>query len=144
MKKISFLLTTITVLFIGQSRALAHYRSASLTVNIHCANCDKGQIIVNLFTKEGQTFKKPAMQRTLKIGTDNSVTFIGLPYGENSVLAFYDKNNNNGLDHNLGIPAEPLGRGNGWRFSLFSAEPAFEKTKFIFSENNQTITIEIN
>lgn len=107
---------------------------------------DTGQAIANLFLKGESLKEKPTHQLISKIVDGKAVfEFDNLPYGDYAVIIFHDENSNNDLDHNwLGMPSEPLGYSNGWSFSLFSGMPTFEKLKFHFSQNNNSISIEVN
>ena len=113
-----------------------------LVVKIQNIEHVNGKIIVNIFTKEKDEMDNPYLQKSIQIsGKEIAVVFKDLPFSEYSILAIHDKNDNGKLDHSFGFPAEPLGWSTGWRFSLFSGMPTFEKTKFTFSATNNKIFI---
>ena len=72
--------------------------------------------------------------------------FQGLPAGDYAVVVVHDQNDNQTIDHNrLGFPQEPLGFSNGFRLSLLSGMPTFEKLRFHFSPERdaQTVTVTV-
>lgn len=114
----------------------------TLRVNIKNIESDEGKMVVRVYTEEKDDMNDPYLQKTFQISdTEAAVLFEDLPYAEYSVLVIHDQNSNGKLDHSFGLPAEPLGWSTGWKFSLFSGLPTFKKTKFSFSEANNTISI---
>ncbi len=106
---------------------------------------NNGQSVANLFVKGESLKKKPTHQIISKIIDGKAVfEFKDLPFGDYAVILWHDKNANGDLDHSFGMPSEPLGYSNHWRFSLFSGMPTFVKLKFNFSNQSNSITIKVN
>jgi len=116
-----------------------------LTVTITNIKSTKGQIIARLFRKSDDIMGKPHLQISKAISKKEEVVkFENLSYGDYVVFAIHDENKNKTLDHNfLGLPQEPFGFSNSWNFSLISGMPTYKKTKFTFSETNNSITIKV-
>ena len=65
-----------------------------------------------------------------------------LAYGPYAMVVFHDENDNGTLDHNvLRLPAEPLGFSKGFKLSLFSGMPNFEKLRFDFTVDSMPLEI---
>jgi uncharacterized protein (DUF2141 family) len=106
---------------------------------------NKGQAIANLFVKGESLKKKPAHQLISKIVDGKAIfEFSDLPFADYAVIVFHDKNANSDLDHSWGMPSEPLGYSNNWRFSLFAGMPTFEKLRFNYSQQSNSITLKVN
>ncbi|MFN7146402.1 MAG: DUF2141 domain-containing protein, partial [Myxococcota bacterium] len=56
--------------------------------------------------------------------------FPDLAEGAYALVVFHDTNDNGAIDHRFGWPAEPLGFSGGFRLSLTSGRPTFEKLRF--------------
>ena len=106
---------------------------------------DIGSVQANLFRRGDDLFKPPPLKSRGRIKKGKGVlVFRHLPYGQYAITAFQDRNNNADLDHNIfRFPAEPLGFSNGFRFSLTSGMPTFEKLKFLFSPQSGRIRITV-
>lgn len=121
--------------------------SSQQKLNVYAENfkTDNGQAVANLFLKGESLKKKPAHQLVSKIVDGKTVfEFTNLPYGDYAVIVFHDKNANGDLDHSWGMPSEPIGYSNDWSFSLFTGMPTFEKLKFNYSQQNNSITVKVN
>lgn len=121
--------------------------SSQQKLNVYAENfkTDNGQAVANLFLKGESLKKKPAHQLISKIVDGKTVfEFTNLPYGDYAVIVFHDKNANGDLDHSWGMPSEPIGYSNDWSFSLFTGMPTFEKLKFNYSQQNNSITVKVN
>lgn len=106
---------------------------------------NNGQAIANLFVKGESLKKKPAHQLISKIINGKAIFyFTDLPFGDYAVIVFHDKNANGDLDHSWGMPSEPLGYSNNWSFSLFTGMPSFEKLRFHYSQQSNSITLKVN
>lgn len=106
---------------------------------------NQGQAIANLFIKDESLKKKPAHQLISKIADGKAVfEFSDLTFDDYAVIVFQDKNANGDLDHSWGMPSEPLGYSNNWSFSLFTGMPTFEKLKFNYSQQSNSITLKVN
>jgi len=106
---------------------------------------DRGQAIANLFREGQDVFGKPFMRIAAKIDRGKAtLMFAGLPPGNYAVTVFHDENGNNDLDHNfLRMPAEPLGFSNGFKLSLLSGMPSFEKLRFTFGADTKPLEISV-
>jgi uncharacterized protein (DUF2141 family) len=116
-----------------------------LVVKVDGLKTIKGELVVKLFRKEDDLFGEPFLQQ-IKTVTELTamVEFTGVPYSSYAVFAFHDENNNGTLDHNwMHLPDEPMGWSNQWHFRLFTGMPTFDKTKFVFSQENSWITISL-
>jgi uncharacterized protein (DUF2141 family) len=135
------------VLAIGLAYTAAfsqNHQRHTLTVYAENFKNNTGQSVANLFVKGESLKQKPAHQLISKILNGKAVfEFKDLAYGEYAVILWHDKNANADLDHSFGMPSEPLGYSNGWNFSLFSGMPSFEKLKFSFSDQTDSITIKL-
>lgn len=106
---------------------------------------DRGQAVASLFREGQDIFGKPFARVATKVdrGTATFV-FPGMPHGNYAVTVFHDENGNNDLDHNfLNMPAEPLGFSNGFKLSLFSGMPSFEKLRFTFGAETKPQEISV-
>ncbi|MBI3806316.1 MAG: DUF2141 domain-containing protein [Nitrospirae bacterium] len=113
----------------------APQEQGDLVVHVSGFNSEQGQAIANLFRTQDDIFGKPYVRVVAPIQQGKaSLIFPQLPYGVYAVTAFHDENGNNELDHNvLRLPAEPLGFSNGFKLSIFSGMPSFEKLRFTFA-----------
>lgn len=104
-----------------------------------------GQAIGNLFREGDDVFEKPYLRVVAGIQQNTAtLVFPSLPQGSYAVTVFHDENGNNDLDHNfLRLPAEPLGFSNGFKLSLFSGMPSFEKLRFSFGPDFQPLEISV-
>ena len=106
---------------------------------------DRGQAIASLFREGEDVFHKPYLRAVAKIEQGKAtLVFPHLEYGNYAIIVFHDENGNNDLDHNiLHFPAEPLGYSNGFRFTLFSGMPNFNKLHFAFGAHAKPIEIAV-
>lgn len=104
---------------------------------------DRGQAIASVFREGQDIFKKPHLRVQADIDQGKAtLVFPQMEYGNYAVIVFHDENGNNDLDHNLlRFPAEPLGYSNGFRFTLFSGMPKFEKLQFSFGAHARPIEV---
>lgn len=105
----------------------------------------RGQAIANLFREGDDIFDKPYVRVAANIQHNIvKLIFPNLAQGSYAVTVFHDENGNNDLDHNfLRFPAEPLGFSNGFKLSLFSGMPSFEKLRFSFGPDFQPLEISV-
>lgn len=106
---------------------------------------ERGQAVANLFRDGEDVFHKPYRRVTAKIEVGKAVlVFPALQHGTYAITMFHDENGNNDLDHNIfHIPAEPLGFSNGFKLSLFSGLPSFEKLRFNFGPEGKALEITV-
>ena len=104
---------------------------------------DRGQAAANLFRAGDNVLHQPYIRVTAHIHDGKAtLTFPNLAYGSYAVSVLHDINGNNKVDHNLaGMPAEPLGFSNGFKLSLFSGLPSYEKLRFEFSADSNSLEI---
>ena len=116
-----------------------------LVIHVNGLTHDRGQAIASLFREGDDIFGKPYARVAGGIQQNKAtLTFSGLPHGNYAVTVFHDENSNNDLDHNvLHFPAEPLGFSNGFKLSLFSGMPSFEKLRFAFGANAEPLEIPV-
>ena len=139
-----FIITTIAfiMLMITDGYSQTEKSSGNLTFKISGFSENSGQVIVELFRREDKVPTKPF--KLIKTGiSEKSATAVAenLPFGEYAAIIVHDKNSNGIIDHQFGMPAEPLRYTNDWKLSLFSGMPTFEKLKFAFSASDCQITI---
>ena len=107
----------------------------------------QGFIQVALYQKEDDFLNFERVFRSVSAPAEEGVTMVvleDLPAGEYAIAIFHDENGNNELDHNvLGMPAEPLGFSNGFRLSLLSGLPSFEKLCFSFADDAKPVEISV-
>ncbi|MBI3562357.1 MAG: DUF2141 domain-containing protein [Gammaproteobacteria bacterium] len=118
---------------------------ADLQIHVTGFAHDRGQVIASLFSDGHDVFGKPD-RRVVGTIQQNQATLIfpHLPYGSYAMTVFHDENSNNDLDHNfLHLPAEPLGFSNGFKLSLFSGMPSFEKLSFVFAADTKPVEITV-
>ena len=110
--------------------------TGSLSFNVIGFTDNSGQLLIQLFHKEDKVPTHPFKQiKAAIINKKANVIIENLPYGDYAAIFVHDKNSNGKIDHNLGIPSEPLGYTNNWKLSLFSGMPSFDKLKFTFSSS---------
>ncbi|MBL4887519.1 MAG: DUF2141 domain-containing protein [Flavobacteriaceae bacterium] len=147
MKKNTIVVLRIVLLFMSYNLIIAQNTSSKgiLTVKINNIKTKNGKIIVKLFKKGDAIFGTPFLQLTAGITNDVAeVKFEDLSFANYVVFAFHDKNNNAIVDHNLlGFPTEPMGFSNHWNFNLLSGMPTYKKTNFLFSKENNSISIKV-
>lgn len=116
-----------------------------LVINAGGFGHERGQAVANLFREGDDVFHKPYLRVTTKIEAGKAVlVFPALQHGTYAITMFHDENGNNDLDHNIfHIPAEPLGFSNGFKFSLFSGLPNFEKLRFEFGPEGKAVEITV-
>ena len=134
----------LTVCLLGTATA-ADVPREGIVVHVSGFTHAGGQAIGNLFREGDDVFGKPYVRVVAGIQQNTAtLVFPGLPQGSYAVTVFHDENGNNDLDHNfLRFPAEPLGFSNGFKLSLFSGMPSFEKLRFSFGPDFQPLEISV-
>jgi uncharacterized protein (DUF2141 family) len=119
--------------------------SDTLTIYATHLSSDEGNVIAKLYRESDPFPSKPFMETSVNISDGKAtIVFSTISYGSYAAILCHDKNSNGKIDHNfLGIPAEPLGFSNGWKLTLFSGMPSFNKLKFDFSPQTKEFNIEI-
>ena len=121
----------------------ADQAQADLTVHVNGFAHERGQAIASLFRDGEDVFGKPYIRLAAEIQQGKAtLVFRNVAPGNYAVIAFHDENGNNDLDHNfLRLPAEPLGFSNGFKLSIFSGMPSFEKLRFAFTLDGKPLEI---
>ena len=137
----------ITALCLTLTPVWAGAEPAKLVVQVSGFTHARGHALANLF-REGDDVLKPeqAYRRTsAEIYDGNAtVTFVDLAFGKYAVVVFHDENDSGTLDHNfMRLPAEPLGFSNGFKISVFSGMPSFEKLNFSFAADTLPLKISV-
>jgi uncharacterized protein (DUF2141 family) len=104
----------------------------------------RGHAIAKLFLPGENVLRHGHQQARADIqGGEATFTFPSLPYGNYAVVVFHDENDNGEIDHGALGPKEPIGFSNGFRLSLVSGLPTFEKLKFAFGPEHSRIEIRV-
>lgn len=143
MKKL--IVISIILLFASFNASVkSQQKSGNLTFNISGFADNSGQALVQLFRKTDKVPTKPFKVVISKILNRNAhVVISNLEYGEYAAIIVHDQNANGHIDHSWGIPSEPLGYTNGWKLTIFSGMPTFEKLKFKFDESEKCYLIDL-
>ncbi len=125
--------------------ALAQDQSGLLTAVVKNFSHDRGQVVAHLFAEGSDVMKvETALKRVTTKIEDGQASFIfpDLKYGKYAISVFHDEDGNDDLKHSFfGFPTEPLGFSGGFKMSLFSGLPSFEKLQFSFSSGTDKIEI---
>jgi uncharacterized protein (DUF2141 family) len=114
------------------STALSQNRG-TLTVEVLNFKNQTGTAALSLFRESDAIPKKPYLKVSAAIVGGKAIFVMeDVAFGEYAAIAFHDENENEILDHKFGMPNESMGFSNGWKLSLFSGMPTFEKLKFHF------------
>jgi uncharacterized protein (DUF2141 family) len=137
----------LSILLLPLQMAVAGEPAGDLTLQVGGFANDHGQVVANLF-REGDDVMKPdkayLQVRATISGSPAQLVFRNLKYGKYAITAFHDENGNGTLDHNLlHFPAEPLGFSNQFQLGMFSGLPSFEKLKFDFKPEAETVSISV-
>jgi uncharacterized protein (DUF2141 family) len=105
---------------------------ASLRVVVHGFKHERGQAVARLYRPDQNVLSRDPFRRvTAPIrGAEAVCEFPSLSPGWYALVAFHDETGGGQINHKLGFPVEPLGFSNGFRLSLASGRPTFEKLKF--------------
>lgn len=137
--------SVVSALVLVIAAANAEVPRKDIIIHVNGFTHARGQAIANLFREGGDVFGKPYARVAANIQhTTATLTFPDVPPGSYAVTVFHDENGNNDLDHNfLRFPAEPLGFSNGFKLSLFSGPPSFEKLRFDVGPDFQPLEISV-
>lgn len=116
----------------------------TLTVVVKHELPASGQVKVSVFNSQSTFLKSPYAQKQTHVGTEGEtiINFENLPAGDYAVSAIHDQDANGKLNRNfIGKPREPFGFSNNVRVRF--APPAFDKTKFTVTEQDETIVIDL-
>lgn len=118
-------------------------QNSNLVVTVSGLKNNTGLLTVELYNSEGKFLKKAfkTVSSTIKSNTA-TVTFIGIPKAEYTVMAYHDENNNKKLDKNfIGMPKEAVACSNNAKG--FMGPPKYEDAKFTISTDSK-ISIKMN
>lgn len=109
-------------------------RTSELTVNITGFDHEEGIVIAQIYRVSDTLWEFPHKEVSAAISNEKAVVnFENLKWGEYALFVFHDENSNGIVDHTwYRFPAEPMGFSNGFRISLLTPVPTFEKMKFDF------------
>lgn len=118
-------------------------QNSNLVVTVSGLKNNTGLLTVELYNSEGKFLKTAfkTVSSTIKSNTA-TVTFIGIPKAEYTVMAYHDENNNKKLDKNfIGMPKEAVACSNNAKG--FMGPPKYEDAKFTISTDSK-ISIKMN
>jgi uncharacterized protein (DUF2141 family) len=111
--------------------------SASLVIEAEGFTSDGGHALARLYRPGMAVTGEPWMTITAPIVSGRArLEFPPIPVGDYAAVVAHDRNDNGRIDHRLGFPSEPLGFSNGFRLSLFSGLPTFERLRLTLTENS--------
>ena len=103
-----------------------------------------GHAIAKLFAPGDNVLGPGRWQASMPVEGGSAVfRFKELPAGRYAVVVFHDENDNGIIDHGLLGPSEPLGFSGGFRLSLLSGRPDFERLKFDFKPPTQRLELQV-
>lgn len=104
----------------------------------------RGHAVAKLFATGDNVLGTGRWQMSSSIyGGAAMFRFEALPAGSYAVVVFHDENDNGVIDHGLLGPSEPLGFSGGFRLSLVSGRPDFERLKFDFKPPAQMLELQV-
>jgi uncharacterized protein (DUF2141 family) len=118
-------------------------QNSNLTVTVSSIKNNTGLLTVELYNAEGKFLKTSykTVSSAIKLNTV-TVTFIGIPKAEYTVMAFHDENKNGKLDKNfIGMPKEAVACSNNAKG--FMGPPKYEDAKFTITADSK-ISIKMN
>ena len=123
----------------------AQQQNGDLTVLATGFASNQGHSIARLYypgsdlTRKGTREVKAAIQNG-----QSTVVFAALPAGDYAIVVFHDADDNDTVDHNfIRLPVEALGFSNGFRVTLTSGMPNFEKLRFTHGGKAQTVQLSV-
>lgn len=124
--------------------ACSQVHAASLNIEVLGVSNTEGQIVISVYTSEGQFLKTPLVSKTVPARSPStSLHLTDLPNGSLAVGVFHDQNSNKKLDTNfIGIPKEPNGVSNNALGKY--GPPKFNDAKFDLNDANMSISITLH
>lgn len=118
-------------------------QNSNLTVTVSSIKNNTGLLTVELYNAEGKFLKKSYKTVSSAIKSNTAtITFIGIPKAEYTVMAFHDENKNGKLDKNfMGMPKEAVACSNNAKG--FMGPPKYEDAKFTITADSK-ISIKMN
>lgn len=103
-----------------------------------------GHAIAKLFAPGDNVLGPGRWQASMPVEAGTAVfRFKELPAGRYALVVFHDENDNGIIDHGVLGPSEPLGFSGGFRLSLVSGRPDFERLKFDFKPPTQRLELQV-
>jgi uncharacterized protein (DUF2141 family) len=118
-------------------------QNSNLSVTVSGIKNNTGLLTVELYNTKGKFLKTPykSISSVIKSNT-GTLTFIEIPKGEYSIMAYHDENNNRKLDKNfMGMPKEAVACSNNAKG--FIGPPKYEDAKFTITTDSK-ISIKMN
>ena len=117
-------------------------QNSNLTVTVLGIKNSTGLLTVELYNAKGKFLKSSYKTISSAIKSNAAtLTFIGIPNAEYTVMTYHDENNNGKLDKNfIGMPKEAVACSNNAKG--FMGPPKYEDAKFTISGDSK-ITIKI-
>ena len=118
-------------------------QNSNLTVTVLGIKNNTGMLTVELYNAKGKFLKTPYKTVSSPIKSNAAtITFIGIPNTEYTVMTYHDENNNGKLDKNfIGMPKEPVACSNNAKG--FMGPPKYEDAKFTITADSK-INIKMN
>lgn len=116
-----------------------------LTIEASGFQDPSGHAVAKLFLPSDDVLKKGRWETSAAIQEGRAVlSFAAVPPGDYAVVVFHDANDNHEIDHTIiGLPKEALGFSGGFRMSLISGLPSFEKLRFTHGTAAQIISLTV-
>lgn len=133
-------------LFIASLLSISSFgfaQNSNLSVIVSGIKNNTGILTVELYNSKGKFLKTSykTVSSTIKSNTA-TVTFIGIPKAEYTVMAYHDENNNGKLDKNfIGMPKEAVACSNNAKG--FMGPPKYDDAKFTITADSK-ISIKMN
>lgn len=118
-------------------------QNSNLVVTVLGIKNNTGLLTVELYNAKGKFLKTAYKTISSAIKSNTAtVTFIGIPKAEYTVMAYHDENNNKKLDKNfIGMPKEAVACSNNAKG--FMGPPKYEDAKFNITADSK-ISIKMN
>ncbi len=118
-------------------------QNSNLVVTVSGIKNNIGLLTVELYNAKGKFLKTAYKTISSAIKSNTAtVTFIGIPKAEYTVMAYHDENNNKKLDKNfIGMPKEAVACSNNAKG--FMGPPKYEDAKFNITADSK-ISIKMN
>jgi uncharacterized protein (DUF2141 family) len=118
-------------------------QNSNLSVTVSGLKNNTGLLTVELYNSKGKFLKTSYKTVSSAIKSNTAtVTFIGIPKAEYTVMAYHDENNNRKLDKNfVGMPKEAVACSNNAKG--FMGPPKYEDAKFTIIADSK-INIKMN
>lgn len=125
--------------------SIAQVASGDLLIHAHGFAHDRGQAVAHLYGEGDEVPAKPRARVTAQVRHGKAeLVFRGIAAAPYAVIVYHDENGNGVLDHNLlGIPGEPIGFSNGFRLSLLSGMPTFQKLRVDFGAGTRALDVRV-